>query len=418
MATRIDGSAAQSTQYPVETTEPEVQESRGAHGPAAASAPQAAERGPVDSIERARESKQEEEPGPEEFDVAEGPSLSAHSLQVTGGKSGHQAMEEAAAEKAEDRSNLFRAQDKWSSSRTLSQHTKRSTLERKGFGLERTARSQHQAREEKFQRVDHPGLKVGVKVLLGEKHEHGETAVWKTDSKNEHFHAAVDELEGAYGWGAALNKDGLKAHLAASGAAYLVNMQLKGEYQGALGKISGEGYANVGASAAGQLELEVNPLKGTMAARAGAEAFVGAKAGLKAKGSAAGVEVGGEAQVRAGLGASAQGEVELKEGRFELKGDMGLCVGLGADVKVDVAVDAHEVVANTEEADRFVAQTEDAALAFAAKAGTQLANTALGVAANGLAGAAGEALSVLEGARRVAHAVQDGAELLKELSGQ
>lgn len=130
--------------------------------------------------------------------------------------------------------------------------------------------------------------------------------------------------------------DGIEAEVGAKATVVRVEGKTGAEY----------GYAEVKAEASAEVAAEA---KGTASAtlsegvHVGGEAFAGAKADAKVSGDVAGV--GGTAGVEgwAGVGAAADAEVGWDDGKVTIGGELGVGLGLGGKVDLDITIDAREV---------------------------------------------------------------------------
>ena len=434
MATRIDSNAAQSTLYPVETNEAandaEVTQGARAGGAKAATLAKQEEAGSLDSIEQSKEQAGKDEEAPA-HERSQGPSVSAHSLQVTGGRSGHQALtekkagDEKGAAKEEDRikegetshygntGNALRDRNWVSHSRAITHCEGSKTVERHGLRPKVTERHSSPRSSEKGQTSHRNpgGPKTDASIKYWEKEVHGDVAAGRP-VKGDNGSISLLELQGHAGLKFESDEGALRAQGSAGAAAYLVNAEAHGEHKGAV-NLKGSAYLNVGARADGNVALELDLKKGVIAVKGGVDAFAGVTAGVNGEASAGGVKAGGEARVEAGIGFEANGTAEIKDGKLELEGDLGACVGFGADVKFNVEIDPREMIDTAQKANAYLGQKEEEAKAFVEKKGEEAADAALETAANGIAKAAGGVISFFETASEVAKAVKTGAEVLE-----
>jgi hypothetical protein len=103
-------------------------------------------------------------------------------------------------------------------------------------------------------------------------------------------------------------------------------------FEAKLGPIyaQGQGHAYAGAKANAQGELTIDPAKGIYRAQVGADAFVGARAGVS--GSVSLGKYGGasgSAEAWAGVGVKAKASASLENGRFKAQFEIGAALGLG-----------------------------------------------------------------------------------------
>lgn len=424
MSTRIQGSAAQSVPPP-DTSDAEVEQSRtaAAASTAAAKAKAQEESGQLDSIEHAgaREGAEDAADAPGH---GEGPALPAHLFHLTGGKGGHQALEKKAQEEAKAKKEAEREAAKeelkaretegqtphyetegsagnairdrnWVSHSTTLEHTHYESGKAPARSKEAKATSHRQPA---------PKAEVGAKLAEFEIGSFDESV--KTLASGKHGSLTLLELQGHAGAQIQAGDGALKLQGQLGAAAYLVNARVHGEHKGTV-DYSGAAYLNAGAHAQAQGEVAIDIANLTLGAKGGMEAFAGVTAGVTGKVGAGGVEAGGEARVEAGLGFEANGAVELKDGKFELQADLGVCVGVGADVKFNVEIDAREIAKEASQAGQYLERKEQ-----------ELAGAVEQAALEGVASAASHAFSFFQKASAVAHAVETGVEVLAEVAGR
>lgn len=108
------------------------------------------------------------------------------------------------------------------------------------------------------------------------------------------------------------------------------------------GTADAEAEAGTGAVATGHVGLSYDPPTAIIDGAAGA--FAGARAGFSAKGGVAGMEYGVEAEAWAGVGAKAEFSAGLdSDGKFHFSFGIGAAIGVGAFLKVDLALDFKDV---------------------------------------------------------------------------
>ena len=172
----------------------------------------------------------------------------------------------------------------------------------------------------------------------------GDAKVWGAEAKD-HGHALGGDVSGK----ASMNLLGVEgqagygvhnfnATASASGKAYLAQATAEGSYQAGYFEASGKAEGFVGAEATAKASA------GKDGVHAGVEAFAGAKATAEGHASVAGVGVGGTAEAWAGVGAEANVDLGMKDGKFVIGGDLGLGLGVGAKLGGSVEVDPGKVV--------------------------------------------------------------------------
>ena len=77
---------------------------------------------------------------------------------------------------------------------------------------------------------------------------------------------------------------------------------------------------------------------------AGAEAFAGAKATGSGSGDVAGIGAGVTGEAWAGVGAEANVDLGMKDGKFTIGGELGAGLGVGGKVGVNITVDPGKMV--------------------------------------------------------------------------
>jgi hypothetical protein len=132
----------------------------------------------------------------------------------------------------------------------------------------------------------------------------------------------------------------LNAKVSGSAGAYLA----QGSYNGLLLGVSVAASAYLGANVSGDAALTYDPKQGELGVRAGGKAFFGAKAeasvtkeveifdGVKALGTVHG-------SVSSGVGISANAEAGFSKGHFKMDYELGLTIGLGAEIGGSVDLD-------------------------------------------------------------------------------
>ncbi|MGC7294849.1 hypothetical protein RBA04_22840, partial [Mycobacteroides abscessus subsp. massiliense] len=78
----------------------------------------------------------------------------------------------------------------------------------------------------------------------------------------------------------------------------------------------------------------------------GADAFAGAEATAKGSVDLGGVGAGVTATGYAGVGAAANVDVGVKDGKLTAKGTLGAALGLGGKIKIDVSIDPKAIATN------------------------------------------------------------------------
>ncbi|MCX3061784.1 hypothetical protein OFY01_18860 [Streptomyces sp. GXMU-J5] len=187
-----------------------------------------------------------------------------------------------------------------------------------------------------------PGRKADVSVKIAEWS--GSASVWTGGVSGETNLGGVD-LKGQAGV-SVLGVDGSvgasiangKAQVGASGTAYLAQATASGSANYGIVGVNAEGKAFAGAD--GSVKASV----GKDGVHAGAEAFAGAKATGSASADVGGVGAGVNGEAWAGVGAEANVDLGMKDGKFTIGGDVGLGLGLGAKVGVDITIDPGKVV--------------------------------------------------------------------------
>jgi hypothetical protein len=402
MSPRILGSASQSVSTPDLSSE-DVDQSRtaAASRTSAATLKAQEESQQLDSIEHAgaREGLEGAEAGPGH---ASGPAVSGHLLHMTGGKSGHEALEEKGPS-----GNAIRDGNWVSHGRTLRNGSRSGTIEREGLRPKVKADPAKHSREEKATSHRQKG---------GPKREASAT-LWKTEDRSFNlakFHVAegkngsisLFQAQGQAGAKFAAGDGAFKLEAGASAAANLVNVEAHGEHKGTV-NLKGAAHLNLGARAEGKATAEIDLKKMTVAVKGGVDAFAGGSVGVNGSAEAGGVEVGAAAKAEAGIGFQANGTLGFEDGKLKFGGDIGACVGVGADVKFNVEIDARKIAQEAAQAGQYL-ETKEQALAGAVEQ----------AALDGVASAASHAFSFLQKASAVAHAVESGAEALAEAAGQ
>ncbi|WP_405675496.1 hypothetical protein OG292_07360 [Streptomyces sp. NBC_01511] len=124
----------------------------------------------------------------------------------------------------------------------------------------------------------------------------------------------------------------------ASGTAYLAQASASGSAQYGIVGAQGEAKGFVGADAA------VKVSGGKDGVHVGAEAFAGAKATGSLSADVAGVGAGVTGEAWAGIGAEANVDVGMTDGKFTIGGDLGVGLGVGGKVGANITVDPGKVV--------------------------------------------------------------------------
>ena len=136
-----------------------------------------------------------------------------------------------------------------------------------------------------------------------------------------------------------ITHDGITAQASGNASAYLLDVKADAH----AGPLDASGEATVGATANGNVQLDVNPLKGDVSAEAGGDAFVGVQANETAGLSADGSSATETANVGAGVGVDAKMDVGCDKGKLEASLDLGAYVGVGAGFDVSVSVNVPKV---------------------------------------------------------------------------
>ncbi|MDO0937018.1 hypothetical protein QQY66_36850 [Streptomyces sp. DG2A-72] len=186
------------------------------------------------------------------------------------------------------------------------------------------------------------GRKTDVNIKLAEFS--GGASAWSAGASGETT-AGGTTLKGAAGV-SALGVDGSAAasvtngrlQAGVSGSAYLAQATASGKVEYGIAAAQAEGKAFAGAEASANLSAGKDGL------HAGAEAFAGAKAtgSVSADVGGIGAGVGGEAW--AGVGAAGHADIGMKDGKFTIGGDVGVGLGVGGKVSVDVTIDPGKMV--------------------------------------------------------------------------
>ncbi|MFJ8824358.1 putative T7SS-secreted protein [Streptomyces sp. NPDC102467] len=154
--------------------------------------------------------------------------------------------------------------------------------------------------------------------------------------------AGISTLGVSAGAGAGFVDGQLQAN--ASGSAYLAQASATGSAEYGIVAGQAEGKAFVGADVSTNLGVGKDGL------HAGAEAFAGAKATGSVSADVGGVGAGASGEAWAGVGASASADLGMKDGKFTIGGDLGVGLGVGGKVSVDITVDPGKVVDTAEDA--------------------------------------------------------------------
>ncbi|MBK1786811.1 hypothetical protein JHE00_21005 [Prauserella sp. ASG 168] len=155
--------------------------------------------------------------------------------------------------------------------------------------------------------------------------------------------AGSGKLEGSLlgaGADAHASASALGVEAGASAEAYLAKGSAQGELNyGEHTSLSGTAEASVGAEASAEGSIGLTGAQGRVGG------FVGGQAGVDGNAEIAGVNAGGHAEVRYGLGAEASGQFGMgDDGKFHIGASAGLTVGVGASLGFDIAIDPGEVV--------------------------------------------------------------------------
>ncbi|MQY39238.1 hypothetical protein SRB17_72600 [Streptomyces sp. RB17] len=129
-----------------------------------------------------------------------------------------------------------------------------------------------------------------------------------------------------------------------SGSAYLAQATASGSVKYGLAQAQANGKAYVGVDGSANVGVGKDGL------HAGAEAFAGAKATGTVSGDVAGVGAGVTGEAWAGVGASADVDAGMKDGKFTIGGNLGVGLGIGGKVSFDVTVDPSKVLNSVDDA--------------------------------------------------------------------
>jgi len=123
-----------------------------------------------------------------------------------------------------------------------------------------------------------------------------------------------------------------------SGTAYLAQASANGSVEYGVAAIQGEAKAFAGADASAKVGVGKDGL------HAGAEAFAGAKATGSLSADVAGLGAGATGEAWAGVGAEANADLGMKDGKFTIGGEFGAGLGVGGKVGVNITVDPGKMV--------------------------------------------------------------------------
>ncbi len=135
---------------------------------------------------------------------------------------------------------------------------------------------------------------------------------------------------------AKIDANGLTAGVNAHADVVKVEGSAKAEYGIAEGEVKGEGY--IGAE--GKADITV----GKDGVHAGGEAFAGGKIEGTISGDVGGIGGEGKAEGWAGIGAAADLDLGMKDGKFEIGGELGVGLGLGGKLSGHITIDPGEVI--------------------------------------------------------------------------
>ncbi len=140
--------------------------------------------------------------------------------------------------------------------------------------------------------------------------------------------------------------DGLRAAgRAEAGVLAVAEADAQAQLLGGLveGKADARAEAGAGAQATARSAVTFAPPQAVVEGKAGA--FAGARAGFSAKGGVAGVGYGIEAEVWSGAGAKAEFTGGLDDGKFKFRATLGVAVGVGACITINVEIDTKDLAA-------------------------------------------------------------------------
>jgi hypothetical protein len=207
------------------------------------------------------------------------------------------------------------------------------------------AHARAQASSECFVDETGAGVRGGVEASVGASAEAAGRVCSDAGSIGGRARVSAEAYARLYGEARA-GADGLSAAgKAEAGALAKAEAEVDAELLGGLvaGTADGRAEAGAGAQATARTAVTFNPPEAVIDAKAGA--FAGARAGFKAKGGVAGVGYGIEAEVWSGAGAKAEITGGLDDGKFKFRATLGVAVGVGACVTIDLEIDTKDLVA-------------------------------------------------------------------------
>ena len=187
-----------------------------------------------------------------------------------------------------------------------------------------------------------PGKKADWNIKLAEWS--GNASVWsdgvsgqgKAGDFTGKYAAKVSALGVDGSVGASVANGQLQA--GASGIAYLAQASANGSVEYGVAALQGEAKAFAGAEASAKVGFGKDGL------HAGAEAFAGAKATGSVSADVAGVGAGVTGEAWAGVGAEANVDLGMKDGKFTIGGELGAGLGVGGKVGGNITVDPGKMV--------------------------------------------------------------------------
>ncbi len=124
---------------------------------------------------------------------------------------------------------------------------------------------------------------------------------------------------------------------------YAVNAQGQIQARTPLGLTQVGGYAQVGANLSGAGSVAIDPMHGTLAARLGVDAFVGARAGVSLNQTLGPVSAGMIAKAAVGVGVKFDADVGFQKGKFTAKFNIGAALGIGFEIGFKFSVDFNKI---------------------------------------------------------------------------
>jgi hypothetical protein len=149
--------------------------------------------------------------------------------------------------------------------------------------------------------------------------------------------------EGAAFRSATVGPEGLSAGVGASGSVGVVGSV---EGNASLGVASVAGTAGVFGGARGSAGASTTVGPDGVSARVGVDAFAGVEATASGKVDVGGVTAGATAHAYAGIGGHANADVSVTAEKIDLSLDLGLAVGVGGGIKVDLSFSPMEAAKN------------------------------------------------------------------------